>query len=150
MYTVTQISEINTAKFDAMYEANKDQLVPNIGFDDLSIFKDSFTDPTRGDLKFQAVDDAGEVVAYFVGEPGSNGAAYMYNMITNASDTLPLTIESSANMLKSLGYTHVEFCVKHGSSTYTYTKNSMDRLDLYEYESETDIGNYFKTRLRLV
>ena len=146
---VTQIDQIDNTTFNRMYASNKTQLISNIGFDDIEIFRNSFN---REDnvIKFKAVNESNEVVAYFVGEESDVNTAYMYNMITQDEHTLPLTIEGSANILKSLGYTHVEFCVKVGTGTYDYTKNSMYRPDLYEYESEIDIGNYHKTKLRLV
>lgn len=147
---VTQIDQIDNAEFDRMYASNRTQLVSNIGFDDINVFRASFNREDNEVIKFKAVNESNEVVAYFVGETSEPNTAYMYNMITVDQDTLPLTIEGSANILKSLGYTHVEFCVKPDTGTYNYTKSSMNRPDLYDYESEINIGDYHKTKLRLV
>ena len=149
MYTVSKIDEINTTTFDEIYNSNKTQLVSNIGYDNLEQVKSTFVKLEELDLLFQAVNDSGQVMAYFAGND-EGSTAFMYNMITRNTDTLPLTIESSASMLKSLNYTHVDFCVKDGSATQSYCKNSMNRTDLYEYLSETNIGDYMRVSLRLV
>ena len=132
-----------------MYGANKEQLVSNIGYDDIEQFRNTFVYGAEDKMLFQAVDDESVVTAYYVGYP-ENETAYMSNMITNADDVLPQTVESSANILKTLGFTHVVFCVKPNTSTYNYTKASMSRTDLYEYLSEASIDDYSRVRLRLI
>lgn len=151
MYTVSKIENIDEATFNSIYEANKEQLVANIGYDDVNHLRSTFKSTVDiPKIIFQAVDNDNNVVAYYVGLSQGN-IAFMNNMITNASGTLALTVESSASVLKSLGYSHVDFCVKDGSSTETYCKNSMDRPELYEYLSETDFGHgYNKIHLRLL
>ena len=149
MHTVSKIASIDVDVFNAMYEANKTQLVSNIGFDDLEKFRNTFVYGAEDKMLFQAVDDDSVITAYYVGYP-ENETAYMSNMITKADDVLPQTIESSANILKALGFTHVVFCVKPDTSTYNYTKASMNRTDLYEYLAETPIDDYLRVKLRLV
>tara|TARA_Y100000361_G_scaffold30392_1_gene25238 strand:+ start:637 stop:1086 length:450 start_codon:yes stop_codon:yes gene_type:complete len=149
VHTVNKITEIDIDVFNTMYEANKTQLVSNIGFDDLEQFRNTFVYAAEDKMLFQAVDDSSIITAYYIGYP-ENDTAYMCNMITRTEDTLPLTIESSANILKSLGFTKVSFCVKEGTSTYNYTKASMNRPELYEYLTEKSIGDYMKVTLRLV
>ena len=150
MYTVSKINNIDETIFNSIYENNKTQLVQNIGYDDINNLRSTFQAVEGVDkIFFQAVDDSNTVVAYFVGLP-EGSTAFMYNMITKTTETLPLTIESSANLLKSLGFTHVDFCVKDGTSTQTYCKNSMNRPELYEYLTEKSIGDYMRVSLRLV
>ena len=150
MYTVSKIDSINETTFNSIYESNKTQLIQNIGYDDLNNLRSTFQVVEGIDkIFFQAVDSSDNVVAYFVGLPEGN-TAFMYNMITKTTETLALTIESSANILKSLGFTHVDFCVKDGTSTQTYCKNSMNRPELYEYLTEKSIGDYMRVSLRLV
>jgi hypothetical protein len=150
MYTVSKIDSINNTTFDLIYESNKTQLVQNIGYDDIDKLRNTFqqTDDVEK-IFFQAVDNQDNVVAYFAGFPEGD-TAYMYNMVTKTTETLALTIESSAGVLKSLGYTYVDFCVGDGTATQAYCKNSMNRPELYEYLSERDIGNYMRVKLRLV
>lgn len=145
---VTQIDQIDDAEFDRMYVSNRDQLVSNIGFDDIHGYRETFKRPEA--LKFRAVNESEAVVAYFVGEPSDANTAYVYNIITESPHILPLTIEPSAILLKSLGYTHVEFCGARGTATYNYAKRGMYCPNFYEYVSEMDIGNYYKVKLRLV
>jgi len=149
VHTVSKITDINIDIFNSMYESNKTQLVSNIGFDDLELFRNTFVYGAEDKMLFQAVDDESVVTAYYIGHP-ENDTAYMSNMITKSDDVLPQTVESSANILKNLGFTYVVFCVKPDTSTYNYTKASMNRLDLYEYMSETRIDDYSRVRLRLI
>ncbi|QDP52891.1 MAG: hypothetical protein Unbinned4512contig1001_29 [Prokaryotic dsDNA virus sp.] len=150
MYTVSKIVNIDGTTFDSIYESNKTQLVQNIGYDDIDNLRRTFEDTVGVEkIFFQAVDDNDNVVAYFAGLPEGN-TAFMYNMVTKTTDTLAQTVESSASILKSLGYTHVDFCVKDGTATQTYCKNSMNRPELYEYLSERDFGDYKRVSLRLI
>ena len=151
MYIVTEIEKINSTRFDEIYNGNKTQLIENIGYDDLNLLKSIFSKQIGAGLLFQAVNNSNEVVAYYVGVRQSSTEVFMHCMITDSTETLPLTVESSANILKSLGFTHVYFSVKNNTSTHTYCKNSMNRTDLYEYLNEEIYeGNYMKVKLKLV
>tara|TARA_B100001094_G_scaffold133882_1_gene129690 strand:+ start:5667 stop:6122 length:456 start_codon:yes stop_codon:yes gene_type:complete len=151
MHTLHRITQIDDAAFVSMYEGNKSQLTANIGYDNIDVFKATFNAPDPDDLLFKSLDENQEVSGYFIGEPSADNTAYMYNMITKASDTLPLTVEKSADILKSLGFVNVEFCVKKGTGTYDYTKASMSREDLYQFISEsTEVEGYCRVKLLLI
>ena len=153
MYIVSQIEKIDETIFNSMYESNKTQLVSNIGFDNLDLFRGTFLHGSEDNLIFKAVNDSNKTVAYSIAVPEGE-TAYLYNTITNADGTMPLVVESLAQLLKSLNFKFLSLCLKKDSSIHTYGKNNMNRPELYEFvgEDKADVASdeYMKVKLKLL
>jgi len=137
MHTVTKITNVDVSTFDEIYNGDKERISTAIGYDDLDRLRAFFTQED-GDYIFQVTDSSNQIMAYIMGEPNmQDGIIRIVHMITRSSDTIANFVEPSANLMKSLGFSEVHFCVKVGGSSYNFCRNNLNRNDIYSHIGET-------------
>tara|TARA_Y100000996_G_C22456243_1_gene616056 strand:- start:58 stop:501 length:444 start_codon:yes stop_codon:yes gene_type:complete len=145
---VERITQINNNVFDIIYDANSASIVENTGYDDKENLRKTFTNLQDNFYLFSFTKD-GEVVGYVQGFANGTTLA-VYNSVTKSTDVFVDAVTNSSTILKSLGFTHLQVACTNSTPMHNWTKASCNRIDLFEYESESEQETFIAVRLRLL